>query len=262
VLLDEITEMPAELQARLVHVLQNNEFRKPGNAGTISGDVRILASTSTNLDRALAEKKLREDLYYRLSAFTVHVPPLRQRKDEIAILLRYLMHRMARYYGLPARELPNSVLEACQQHPWPGNLGELETFVKRFLVAGDRDLTLREMEFDSVGHQAHHAIASHAPMRAATEPYEEKSGQAQPGQKSLKSLVQSIKCEAERNAISAALEKTGWNRKAAARDLKVSYRTLLYKIEQYRMTASVPSLSTQPFEELVVHANGTKGHGR
>jgi len=122
-------------------------------------------------------------------------------------------------------------------------------------------LTLGEMELDSAELKTNHGFASHEAMGAATTPDEDRSGPAD-GQKSLKSLVQSIKCAAERNAISAALEKTGWNRKAAARDLKVSYRTLLYKIEQYRMTASVPSLTAQPFEELAVHADGTKGQGR
>ena len=107
--------------------------------------MRILATSSANLERALAEKRLREDLYHRLSAFTLQVPPLRQRKDEIATLLRYFMHNLARHYGLPARGFSLNMLAACQQYSWPGNLRELEAFVKRYLVAGDSELILGEI---------------------------------------------------------------------------------------------------------------------
>ena len=103
-----------------------------GDPKPVDVDVRILAASSDKLDRALAEKRLDTDLYYRLSAFTVHVPPLRQRKEEIKLLLRYTMHKVAKHYGLPAREFTQSALDACQNHSWPGNLRELETFVKRY----------------------------------------------------------------------------------------------------------------------------------
>src|ERR1700733_13275962 len=95
-LLDEITEMPLGLQSRLLQVLQDKRFVRSGEDKPVEVDVRILAASSEKLDRALAEKRLRADLYYRLSAFTVHVPPLRQRRDEIQILLRYSMHKLAR----------------------------------------------------------------------------------------------------------------------------------------------------------------------
>ncbi len=111
--------------------------------------MRILAASSANLDRALAEKQLREDLYYRLSAFTLQVPPLRQRKDEIAILLRYFMHSLARHYSLPPRGFSSSMLAACQHYSWPGNLRELEAFVKRYLVAGDQRVECDGMGIDA-----------------------------------------------------------------------------------------------------------------
>src|SRR6202044_765343 len=142
---DEITEMPLALQARLLEILHDKAFVKPGSDQLVPVDVHILAATSVNVDRALAEKKLREDLYYRLSAFTVHVPPLRQRKDEIAILLRYFMHKLAKHYSLPPRGFSSTVLNACHDYAWPGNLKELEAFVKRYLVAGEQELTLDEM---------------------------------------------------------------------------------------------------------------------
>jgi two-component system, NtrC family, response regulator AtoC len=245
-LLEEITEMPLPLQSRLLQVLQEKQLRRPGESQASDLDVRILASSSAKLDQALSEKKLREDLYYRLSAFTVHVPPLRRRREEIKFLLRYSMHKLARYYGLPAREFTEPVLDACASHSWPGNLRELETFVKRYLVAGDKELVLGA-DAEAVGngtnrHNLKTSISLPTPRAGASK---EAGGE---NLHSLKSLLQSVKSETERNAIAAALKKTGWNRKAAARLLKVSYRTLLYKIDQYHLTVSEPYAS--PFSSV------------
>ena len=104
VFLDEMTEMPLGVQTKLMHVLQDKVLFKPGSDKTIPVDVRIIAATSASIDRTLSERKLREDLYYRLSAFTVQVPSLRQRRSEIAVLLRHLMHQVSRRYSLPPRE--------------------------------------------------------------------------------------------------------------------------------------------------------------
>jgi two-component system, NtrC family, response regulator AtoC len=257
IFLDEIAEMPLELQSRLLQLLQNNELRRPGSEDVIPAHARVLAASSANIDRALAEKKLREDLYYRLSAFTVHVPPLRQRRDEMEILLRCVMHKLAKHYELPSREFPPSVLAACQRYAWPGNLGELETFVKRYLVAGDTELTPGEMDLDS----KNGASDSSGAGRGESLPAVPFGGEA-PGPESLKSLIQNLKWEAERNAIGVALEKTGWNRKAAARLLRVSYRTLLYKIEQYQMRASERFLAASPDRFFVVPSGEVKDNGK
>ncbi len=242
ILLEEITEMPRALQTKLLQVLQDKRFVRSANGTPVEVGVRILASSSDDVSRALAEKRLRADLYYRLSAFTVHVPPLRQRKEEVNVLLRYSMHKLARYYGLPPREFSASALAACEAHSWPGNLKELETFVKRYLVAGDPELARGAWERGSADKRGHRQ----PDLRVApTAVPEEAETDVDLTPTSLKSLVQSVKSEAERNAITAALEKTGWNRKAAARLLGVSYRTVLYKIEMYRieqyaMSASPP----------------------
>jgi two-component system response regulator AtoC len=261
IFLDEIAAMPSALQSRLLQVLQHNEFRRPASTEAIPGDVRILAASSANLERALAEKRLREDLYYRLSAFTVHVPPLRQRKDEIAILLRYFMHKLAKHYSMPPRGFSSTVLDACQNYSWPGNLKELETFVKRYLVSGDQELTLGEMGLDLAGENTPVSWA----VRLKSTPREEgESGRKEQEREpeSLKSLIQGIKSEAEQNAIGAALKRTGWNRKAAARLLRVSYRTLLYKIDQYHMRAPEPYLSPLPVDDFSVIGNEGKGNGK
>ena len=257
--LDEITSMSPVLQSRLLQVLQNDELRSPSSPGAMSADVRILAASSSNLDRALAEKRLREDLYYRLSAFTVHVPPLRQRKDEIVILLRYFIHKLARYYSLPPRELSPAVLEACQNHTWPGNLKELEAFAKRYLVAGEQELTFDEVGLASAENPGGAVFAAARYRDVAA--IENGWGQKESKPESLKSLIQGIKSQAEQNAIGAALHRTGWNRKAAARLLRVSYRTLLYKIDQYNMRAPEPFLSPLPAGEFSVY-DEVKNNGK
>lgn len=257
ILLDEITEMPAGVQSKLLELLQNKRIVRPGGDTAVEVDARILAATGANLERALSEKKLREDLYYRLSAFTIHVPPLRQRREELPLLLRHSMHRLARHYGLPERDFSPAVLEACQSYLWPGNLRELEMFVKRYLVVGDQELVSGQAELSS-------ETATISPARQASEPASARllagdADEAASGPKSLKSLVQSVKGETEKNAIAAALDKTGWNRKAAARLLRVSYRTLLYKIERYHMSAADSSMS--PFLRSGGQGNGVKGNG-
>ena len=126
--------MPANLQAKLLHVLQDKRFFRLGGENTIEVDVRILAATNVNVHQAIAERKFREDLYYRLSAFTITLPPLRERQEEIPLLLRHFMGRMATQYSRPTMRLSPALIEACLRYPWPGNLRELENFVKRYLV--------------------------------------------------------------------------------------------------------------------------------
>lgn len=236
IFLEEITEMPLGLQSKLMELLKENSLRSGTEKSSLL-DVRILAATTANLERALAEKKLLEGLYYRLSAFNIHVPPLRQRKSEIPVLLRHSMHRLAKQYSLPPRELPPALIEACQRYSWPGNLKELESFAKRYLVAGDTDLAFSDLE---PVHAANGGRSRGPNGGDHNNTFANGNGtlESPSSSTSLKSLVQSIKCEAERNAIASVLQKTGWNRKAAARLLQVSYRTLLYKIDQYHLTAS------------------------
>jgi two-component system, NtrC family, response regulator AtoC len=236
--LDEITEMPMSLQAKLLHALQNGYFVQPRGERRIEMDVRILAATQINIEQAMAEGKLREDLYYCLSAFTVHVPALRQRKEEIPLLLGHFMNQLARRYSLPPRSFSAAALTACQRHSWPGNLRELEEFVKRYLVTGDGEPGLSALD-----HGDREFWNSYQPTAVEKSGWKIEAEETQPGISGLKSLVQSVKGEAERNAISTALEQARWNRKAAARLLRVSYRTLLYKIEQYHMSPPTGHLS-------------------
>src|SRR6266853_133301 len=219
ILLDEIGEMPPSLQAKLLHVLQDQQFSRLGSRSMIKVDVRILAATNINIPEALANKRLREDLYYRLNAFTLQVPPLRDRKEEIPILLKHFMANMSERYARAPLPLSTELLQACQDYAWPGNLRELNNFVKRYLVLGDEKLAIKELQPRSDGSGAHFDPAL---PRNGSEP----SG-------GLKSVARSAKDEAEAEAISKALDETNWNRKQAAALLQISYKALLYKIRQY-----------------------------
>src|SRR5215475_13121445 len=152
ILLDEIGEMPPILQAKLLHVLQDQQFSRLGSRNVIKVDVRILAATNINIPEALATKRLREDLYYRLNAFTLHLPPLRERKEEIPILLKHFMARMSEQYARPSLPLSASLLQACQEYGWPGNLRELNNFIKRYLVLGDEKLAIQELQPQQESH--------------------------------------------------------------------------------------------------------------
>jgi DNA-binding NtrC family response regulator len=217
ILLDEIGEMPPGLQAKLLHVLQDQQFSRLGSRSVIKVDVRILAATNINIPEALASKRLREDLYYRLNAFTVQVPPLRERKEEIPILLKHFMAHMAEQYARPPLPLSPTLLQACANYAWPGNLRELNNFVKRYLVLGDESLAISELHPKSDGNGAQ--------FDSSIENSESDGG--------LKSLGRNAKDGAEAEAIRKALDETNWNRKQAAILLKISYKALLYKIRQY-----------------------------
>jgi DNA-binding NtrC family response regulator len=241
ILLDQITELPLDMQSNLLDVLQNKRFTRPGTSAFIAADVRVIAASSTNVERAISEDKLREDLYHQLGAYTIQVPPLRERKEELSLLARHFMHRIAKHYGLSPREFSPAILAAWQAYSWPGNLRELERCVKRYLIVGDEEMAFGKSRssLDGFTREANLAKARNVNQAVAL-PGQSSAGVQ--GFKSLRSVVQRVKSEVERNAIGAALEKTNWNRRAAARLLQVSYRTVLYKIEEYKMTASNASV--------------------
>ncbi len=218
ILLDEIGEMPPSLQAKLLHVLQDQQFSRLGSRSLVKVDVRILAATNIDIPQAIAIKKLREDLYYRLNAFTIHLPPLRERREEIPLLLRHFMARFAQKFARNPLPLSQALLDASMKYHWPGNLRELESFVKRYLILGDEAQVLAELEMNGNG-DALQAEPVSMPAKSATS--------------DLKLLVRSVKDRAEMGAISKTLERTKWNRKEAARILNISYKALLYKIRQH-----------------------------
>jgi DNA-binding NtrC family response regulator len=231
ILLDEIGEMSPGLQAKLLHVLQDQSFSRLGGRSIITVDVRILAATNIDISQALASKKLREDLYYRLNAFTLNIPPLRERREEILILLRHFMARFAAQFGREPLPLCPALVDAAMNYSWPGNLRELENVVKRYLILGDEGQILTELLANGGNGQPSPGGAERPLPPPKNEP------------RDLKSLVRGLKGEAETVAIRQALEATNWNRKEAARRLKISYKAILYKIRQHGLDKrkSLPS---------------------
>jgi len=218
IFLDEIGEMPAILQAKLLQVLQDGTFSRLGSRSPMKVDVRVIAATNINMKEAMAQKTFREDLYYRLNGFTLNIPPLRERREEIPVLSEYFMRKGAKRYGRDELSFSPRLMNALTEHSWQGNLRELENVINRYLVLGDEKAILDELS-PSYDHQS----ASSSTMEAS-------------GGAGLKALVRGLKGDAEATAIARVLEGTGWNRKAAASDLQISYKALLYKIKQYDLS--------------------------
>ncbi len=221
IFLDEIGEMSPPLQAKLLHVLQDGRFSRLGGRNSIATDARVFAATNIDVQRAIAEYKLREDLYYRLNAFTMTIPPLRERRQEIPLLLKYYMNNLAAKFGKNPLPLSERLIEFCLRYRWPGNLRELGNLVKRYLVLEDEKLVVEE-------------------LRAKCQDDGDSQGESTlslpPNGKGLKALVRSLKDEAEAREIQRVLESTSWDRKLAAAELNISYKALSYKIKQYRVS--------------------------
>ena len=197
--LDEIGEMHPSLQAKLLQVLQDGTFSPLGSRTTEMVNVRILAATNIDIKAALATKTFREDLYYRLNGFCVSLPPLRERREDIPVLLRHFLSRYAREMGFSDVQpsFSTRLQKACIRYDWPGNLRELESFVKRYLVLGDEHLMIEELAQE------------------------------------LSDVIQRVEITPE--SIRQALQTAGGNRKAAAKSLGISYKVLLHRLRQFGM---------------------------
>jgi two-component system, NtrC family, response regulator AtoC len=225
IFLDEIGEMPTVLQAKLLQVLQDGSFSRLGSRASVKVDVRVIAATNIDIKASIAQKLFREDLYYRLNGFTVKMPPLRERTEEIPILSQHFMRKVAAKYECDPLPISTALLEALTGHSWPGNLRELENTIKRYLVLADEKAIIEELS----------PLQSTNAVAAGGEDMDNSGG--------LKYLVRNLKGNAESAAIAQTLEGTGWNRKAAANDLQISYKALLYKIKQYNLTPPEKSYS-------------------
>ena len=149
-LLDEIGEMSPALQAKLLQVLQDGQFCRLGARNSVQVDVRVLAATNINMAEAIAEKTLpRGPCTTDSAASCLRMPSLRERKEEIPMMLRHFMLRVAERYACPILPLSPRLLRACENYSWPGNIRQLENFVKRYLVLGDEDHAIRELEDQS-----------------------------------------------------------------------------------------------------------------
>jgi two-component system response regulator AtoC len=227
IFLDEIAEMSPHLQAKLLHVLQDNQYSRLGGRAVINVDVRVLAATNMNVQDAMRSGRFREDLYYRLNVLSIHIPPLRERLAEIPLLFRHFLLQYSEKFQKQAPDPSQHLLEAALRYPWPGNLRELENFVKRYVILEDDEGSFRELLEMASAQQQQQRLAQREEAASSGTPSREQGG--------LKALVRGLKDEAETEAIADALEKTNWCRKDAARMLGISYKALLYKMRQFNL---------------------------
>src|SRR5258708_736632 len=145
IFLDEISEMHPALQAKLLHVLQDHEFSRLGGKRDIQVDVRVLAATNKPLERAVEEGVFREDLFYRLNVVTIHIPPLRERREEIPVFLKYFLEKYSQHYGKRPPMFSDYAVSRMMEYAWPGNIRELENLVKRYVIVGNEAQIIREL---------------------------------------------------------------------------------------------------------------------
>ena len=222
-MLDEIGELPLPIQAKLLQVLQDQEFSRVGGRDLIRVDTRIVASTNRDLEAALAAGQFREDLYYRLNVVEIKVPPLRERREEIPGLVRYFLEKFQRQYGRKVKPLAETI-QWFTEYSWPGNVRELENMVRRLVVLDNA----RQLQEEILARQV-----STAPTPDPSDmsgplprPFVEDAAMG------LREIARQAAREAERRAIAEVLGRVRWNRTKAARLLKISYKTLLAKITE------------------------------
>ena len=213
-LLDEIADIDSGLQAKLLQVLQDGCFSRIGDLEERRCDVRILCITNRNIQSEIERGQFREDLFYRINVVNIQMPPLRQRLDDLPILVDYFLHYYAEKFARKVQSLSSSILERFRQHHWPGNIRELENYLKRYVILESPDSILSELEERRTG-PANNGLQL-PPMTDF----------------SLKKYSKMASQQAEHFLILEALKSTRWNRKRAAELLGISYRALLYKIKE------------------------------
>ncbi|HSE45723.1 MAG TPA: sigma-54 dependent transcriptional regulator [Gemmatimonadales bacterium] len=225
-LLDEIGEMPLGLQAKLLHVLQDGQFFRVGGSEVITSDARLIAATNKNLATVMTTGLFREDLYYRLNVVAISIPPLRERREEIPVLVEYFMSRFCRQYNRDALKISAATMRLLQDYGWPGNVRELENMIKRAVVLQTEALVQQEIALRS--EKPWTPKPEGGPAAAAAQPVAT-TVEAEMG---LKDIARRAAMAAEKAVIKEVLEKVRWNRAEAARLLKISYKAMLYKIRQ------------------------------
>ncbi|HEV3480847.1 MAG TPA: sigma 54-interacting transcriptional regulator, partial [Candidatus Acidoferrales bacterium] len=221
-LLDEIGEMPAPTQAKLLRVLEDHKIRRLGSKVETPVDVRVLAATNKNPEQAVASGHLRQDLYFRLNVFHIHLPPLREHKEDLQPLVDHLLAEISAKHGKRVSGVGTDTMDLFRSYPWPGNVRELRNVLERAVIASDRG---------TIGRQHLPPDFGHAPAVGA------------PGLGGLRFPVGTTVDDAERELILQTLTATSQNKTRAAELLGISLKTLHNKLKEYeagRNNASQP----------------------
>jgi two-component system, NtrC family, response regulator AtoC len=216
--LDEIGELELSLQAKLLQLLQDGQFCRIGAQEDKKVEVRVLCATNRNMEQEIASGAFRQDLFYRINVVNIRVPPLRERLQDVPVLVDYFLDRFSKQFNRPCKPITGQLVQALQRHHWPGNVRELENVMKRYVILGCEDVIQSELLTGSGEEEADLELGSD-------------------GSISLKKVTRQAIRKLERNIILQVLQNHHWNRKKAARALSISYRALLYKLKE----AGVPS---------------------
>jgi two-component system, NtrC family, response regulator AtoC len=214
--LDEIGEMPLSLQVKLLRFLQEDEIRRVGDSKAMTVDTRVVAATARDLVEMVKTGTFREDLYYRLNVLQITIPPLRERKDDIPLLVEHFLSRYGERLGRANMTISREALRALMDYGWPGNVRELENTIERAMVLADSE----RIEVENLPERLSQGPTDAPPLAFLGDDL------------SIKKAVRTI----ERELIRRSLEKTGGNRTRAAELLEISHRALLYKIKEYGLT--------------------------
>ena len=241
--LDEIGDMPLSLQSKLLHVLQSGEFSPLGSERELRTDSWVIAATNQDLEAEIQAKRFREDLFYRLNTIKIAIAPLRERPEDIPPLIEYYLGRYTQQFNSESFTMPSEAeIHRLQGYNWPGNVRELQNAIKRILISQ----TWTEIIDDLTANQARQASAAptHNPSPANPSPagpplnnikFEGENSIHAPDF-SLKKFKKQAVDRVERQVIRHVLDKTNWNRSKASKILKISYKTLLYKISELKIT--------------------------
>ncbi len=222
ILLDDIDSFSLELQVKLLRVLQLKEFERVGDHKTMKVDLRIIASTNQDLEKVVAEKEFREDLYYRLNVISIHVPPLRERKEDLPLLVDYFINFYAKENHKAIKGISQEALQILINYNWPGNIRQLENIIERAVIL-DTDNVIKKGDLPEI-------ILNGSPL---VHPESSHSGIAHSS-----SLKDALK-EPEKVFILKVLKEVGWNKRKAARKLGVNRTTLYNKLRKYNIASSV-----------------------
>lgn len=231
-LLDEIGDMSMSLQAKLLHVLQNGEFARLGSEKEMKTDTWILAATNHELEQDIKNDKFREDLFFRLNIIKIYISPLRERPEDIPLLIDHYLKKYSPLFKDTQAKPDYSSIEKLQKYHWPGNVRELQNVLKRILVMGNWKEIVDELTHSSYATDNLTSTEKSSKEPSIVSDILNSVGGSLPDLESfsLKEIKRRTLDKAEKEAISYVLGRTDWNRSKAAKILKISYKTLLYKI--------------------------------
>jgi len=243
IFLDEISEMHTDLQSKLLHVLQEKQFYRIGGEREVKVNCRILTATNRNLEDMVEQGRFRRDLFYRINVVTVAIPPLRERKEDIPLLIDYFLSRYAEMYNRDSVRISPRLMEQFLEYPWPGNVRELENNIKRFIILGNEAQILAEFERkrrngalpETIDLEEDPPFPVERPARQPVAARRKGNGENDipvHEKATLKEVAKIAQRNAERELIERVLTQTRWNRRKAAQILDISYKALLYKIKE------------------------------